>query len=144
MAAVRRQIEVEAPPSVTEATWDHFISSVRNGHQRLACDELICVDAVKAGMISFTAVPGAKTRVEFSFEMDGNTTPSRQLLEQNMTRDLMTFKDYVERGGHEYGKPTASERREMQGREERSRHERHPDHAARGYEAASNKDMWPT
>ena len=141
---LRRQIEVEAPPSVTEATWGHFISSVRNGHQRLTCDDLVCVDAVRAGMITFTSAPEARTRVEFAIELDGAANPSPQQMEQNMMRDLVTFRDYVERGGNEFGKPTASERRELQGREERSRHERHPDHQARGYESLSNKDLWPT
>jgi hypothetical protein len=145
MATLCRHIEVEAPPSVTESTWSHFVTSVRNGRLHLACDELVCVDAVKTGMVTFSPIEQAGTMVEFTFEMDGNgeTMPDPDVVGQNMARDLVVFKDYVERGG-EYGRPTANELREMNGREERSRHEAHRDHISRGYEDASNKaDMYP-
>jgi hypothetical protein len=144
MATLRRRIEVEASPSVTEATWSHFIREVRHGQHHLACDDLVCVDAVQTGMITFAPGDGARTVVEFAFESDGESQPAAEIVEQNMSRDLVVFKDYVERGGGAYGKSTPSELREMQGREERKRHERHRDHLAKGYEDASNKaDMFP-
>ena len=144
MSEVCRQITVEAAPPVAEAAWPHFVHSVLSGHQRLACDELACVDSVHAGLVSFEPAADGMTTVVFSLDTNGDDTVSPQVLEQNVTRDLVVFKDYVERGGASAGKPTASERREMQDREERKRHEPHADHVSRGYEAASNKDMWPT
>jgi hypothetical protein len=144
MSELRRQILVEAAPSVTEAAWSHFIRWIISGHQRLACDELACVDAVRVGLISFEPAAGGWTTVVFTVDTNGDDTVPPQVLEQNMARDLVVFKDYVERGDDSVGKSTPSERRERQGREERKRHEPHADHLARGYEAASNKDMWPT
>jgi hypothetical protein len=144
MATLRRQIHVEASPAVTEASWPQFVHAVRHGQHRLACDDLVCVDAIKSGMITFVPGDGAHTVVEFAFETDGEGQPAAEVVEQNMARDLVVFKDYVERGGSDYGKATPSERREMQGREERKNHERHRDHLAKGYEDASNKaDMYP-
>ena len=144
MSKIRRQITVEAAPSVAEAAWPHFVHSILSGHQRLACDELACVDAVHAGLVGFEPAAEGMTTVVFSLDTNGDDTVSPQVLEQNVDRDLVVFKDYVEGGGGPAGKRTASERREMQDREERKRHEPHADHVARGYEAASNKDMWPT
>ena len=144
MSEVRRQILVEAAPSVTASTWSHFIQWILSGHQRLACDELACVDAVRIGMISFEPADSGFTTVVFRVDTDGDDTVSPQVLEQNMARDLVVFKDYIERGDAFLGKGTPSELRERQDREERKRHERHADHQARGYESASNKDMWPT
>jgi hypothetical protein len=144
MSEVRRQITVRAAPSVAEAAWPHFVHSVLSGHQRLACDELACVDAVHAGLISFEPAADGTTTVVFSLDTHGDDTVSPQTLEQNVTRDLVVFKDYLEAGGGKGGKLTASERRETQDREERKRHEPHADHTSRGYEAAANKDMWPT
>jgi hypothetical protein len=144
MATLRRHIEVEAPPSATQTTWSHFISAVRHGRLRLACDDLVCVDAVQAGMVTFAAGDDGRTVVEFTFETDDDQQPSPEIVEQNMARDLVVFKDYVERGGIEYGTATDSELRELQTREERKRHERPRDHLSRGYEDASNKaDMYP-
>jgi hypothetical protein len=144
MATLRRRIEVEASPSVTEATWSHFIQAVRRGQGHLSCDDLVCVDAIRTGMITFAPGDGAHTVVEFAFETDGDSQPAVEIVEQNMARDLVVFKDYVERGGSQYGKATDNELRELQGREERKRHERHQDHISKGYEDASNKaDMYP-
>lgn len=144
MSPVSRHIEVEAPPSVTEATWSHFIRWVMSGHQRLACDELACVDAVRAGLVSFAAAPGGRTTVEFALDLDGDGTISPQLLEQNIERDLVVFKDYVERSGNQAGKPTAEERVEMVEHEARERHEPVRTHIAGEDEPLSYTDTFPT
>ena len=100
MSTVSRHIEVHAPPSVALATWSHFVRWVMNGRQRLACDELACVDAVRAGLVSFEPVDaGSRTDVIFNLECDEENGPSREVLEQNVARDLVVFKDYIERGG---------------------------------------------
>lgn len=144
MATLRRHIEVEATPSVTQATWSHFLHAVRSGRHHLACDDLVCVDAVQTGTITFAPGDGANTVVELAFEADGQGQPAPEIVSQNMIHDLLVFKDYVERGGSDYGKATAHELREMQGRDERKRHERHADHLAKGYEDAATKaDMYP-
>ncbi len=144
MATLRRRIEVEAPPSRTEATWGHFVRAVRHGQHHLACDELVCIDAVQTGAITFAPGSGGHTVVEFTLETAGDGQPDADLVEQDMARDLVVFKDYVERGGQDYGRATPGELREMQSREEHRRHERHADHLAKGYEDAANKaDMYP-
>jgi len=144
MATLRRRIEVAAPPSKTAADWSHFVRAVHHGQHRLSCDELLCIDAVQAGTVTFAPGHGTGTVVEFALETDGDGRPSPDIVAQDMIHDLLVFKDYVERGGNDYGRATANELREMQGREERRRHERHPDHQARGYEAAAAKaDMYP-
>jgi len=58
MSTVRRHIEVEAPPSVALATWSHVVRWIMTGHQRLACDELACVDAVRAGLVACEPLGG--------------------------------------------------------------------------------------
>ena len=144
MATLRRRIEVEAPLSRTQATWSHFVNAVRHGQHHLACDDLVCVDAVQTGMITFAPGDGGHTVVEFTFETDEEAQPAPEVVEQNMARDLVVFKDYVERGGGDYGRATPGELREMQAREERKRHERHADHLAKGYEDSATKaDMYP-
>ena len=123
MSTVRRHIEVEAPPSIALATWSHFVRSVMNGHQRLACDELACVDAVRAGLVSFESVNGGgRTNVVFNLDCDDENGPSRAVLEQNVARDLVVFKDYIERGGNQVGKPTKAEKQAMVEDEERRGH----------------------
>ena len=144
MATLRRRIEVETSPSRTEATWSHFVRAVRRGQHHLSCDDLVCIDAVQAGMITFAPGGDGRTVVEFTLETDGDGQPSPDIMEQHMARDLVVFKDYVERGGGDYGKATPGELRERQSREERKRHERHADHLAKGYEDAATKaDMYP-
>jgi hypothetical protein len=144
MSTVRRQIEVAAPPSVALATWSHFVRWIMSGHQRLACDELACVDAVRAGLVSFEPVGGGRTNVIFNLESDDENGPSRAVLEQNVVRDLVVFKDYVERGDNWVGKPTKAERQAMIEDEERHSHEQlHRRIGAEG-EAVSYQDHFPS
>ena len=69
MPTVHRQIQVEASPSVALATWEHFVRWIMTGHQRLACDELACVDAVRAGLVSVEPADGGD-RTTVSFNID--------------------------------------------------------------------------
>jgi len=123
MSTVRRHIEVAAPPSVALATWSHFARWIMSGHQRLACDELACVDAVRAGVVAFEPAEGGRTTVVFNLECDEENGPSRAVLEQNVARDLVVFKDYIERGGNQVGKPTRAEKQAMVEDQERHSHE---------------------
>ncbi len=145
MSTVSRHIEVNAPPSIALATWSHFVRSVMNGRQRLACDELACVDAVRAGLVSFEPVNnGSRTDVVFNLECDEENGPSRAVLEQNVARDLVVFKDYIERGGNEVGKPTRAEEQAMAEDEERqSRQQLHRRIGAEN-EAVSYQDHFPS
>ncbi len=145
MSTVSRHIEVLAPPSVALATWSHFVRSVMNGRQRLACDELACVDAVRAGLVSFEPVnSGSRTDVIFSVECDEENGPSREVLEQNVARDLVVFKDYIERGGNQVGKPTRDEEQAMAEDEERRSHQQLHRRIGAENEAVSYQDHFPS
>jgi hypothetical protein len=145
MSTVHRHIEVDAPPSVTQATWPHFASWVMTGHQRLACDELACVDAVRVGLVSFEPVgDGSRTTVGFTVERDEGEGPAREILEQNVARDLVLFKDYVEREGGRRGKPTAAGKKALIEDEERHTHEPLRRHIAAEDEPVSYVDHFPT
>jgi len=125
MSTVRRHIEVAAPPSVALATWSHFTRSVMNGHQRLACDELACVDAVRAGLVAFEPADGGRTNVIFNVDYDEEHGPSRAVLEQNVARDLVVFKDYIEVADKHAGRPTQAEKKARAGEKAAHAHE-HP------------------
>ena len=145
MSTVLRHIEVDAPPSVALATWSHFTRAVMNGHQRLACDELACVDAVRAGLVSFEAVDGGgRTKVIFNLDCDDENGPSRAVLEQNVARDLVVFKDYIERGGNQVGKPTRAEEQAMVEDQERHSHEQLHRRIGAEDEAVSYQDHFPS
>lgn len=145
MSTVRRHIEVQAPPSIALATWSHFVRWIMSGHQRLACDELACVDAVRAGLVSFEPVDGgSRTNVIFNVDGDEETGPSRSVLERNVTRDLVVFKDYIERGDNWVGKPTRAEQRAMIADEERHKHEQLHRRISAEDEAVAYQDHFPT
>jgi len=109
MATIRREIEVDAAPAEVQATWEHFIHWILNGSRKLVCDEFACVSAVDSGNVSFEQ-DGAGTRVAFLLEVpDDEVTPSREDLEHHITHDLLVFKDYIERGGMDTGRPTSVE-----------------------------------
>jgi hypothetical protein len=143
MSTVRRHIEVEAPPSVALATWSHFARWIMTGHQRLACDELACVDAVRAGLVSFEPADNGHTTVVFVLDSD-DEGPSRAVLEQNLARDLVVFKDYIERGGNQVGRATANEKKAMVEDEERHDHQQLHRHIGAEDEAVAFVDHFPT
>jgi hypothetical protein len=145
MSTVQRHIEVDASPSVTLATWSHFVRWIMTGHQRLACDELACVDAVRAGLVSFEPLDdGARTTVLFTIDCDDENGPSQAVLEQNVARDLVVFKDYIERGGNQVGKPTRAEKKAMSDDEERRGHGQLHVHIGAEDEAIAYQDHFPT
>jgi hypothetical protein len=145
MSTVRRHIEVEASPSVALATWSHFVRWVMTGHQRLACDELACVDAVRAGLVTFEPVDGgARTSVVFTVDSDDENGPPRSVLEQNVARDLVVFKDYVERGGNQVGRPTGAEKQAMAEDEERHTHQQLHRRIGAEDETIAYQDHFPT
>ena len=145
MPTVQRTIEVDATPSVALATWEHFVRWVMSGHQRLVCDEFACVDAVRAGLVSFAPVDGgARTAVTFRLESDEEGAPPQAALEQNVVRDLVVFKDYIEGAGNQVGVPTTSEKQAMRADEERRTHAQA--HRSVHVEDASvpNRNSFPT
>ena len=145
MSTVRRHIEVEAPPSVVLSTWSHFVRYVMSGRQRLACDELACTDAVRAGLVIFEPVnEGSRTNVIFNLECDEENGPSRVVLEQNVARDLVVFKDYMERGGDQVGKPTRAEKQAMLEDEERHTHQQLHRRIGAEDETVSYQDHFPS
>lgn len=108
MGTVLREIEIEAPPSEVGGTWPHFTHWILTGHSKLACDEFACVSAVDTGNVAFEPVNGGgSTRVVFRLDVaDESPGPTREELEHHVTHDLLVFKDYVERGGAEVGRPS--------------------------------------
>lgn len=145
MSSVRRHIEVEAVPSVALATWSHFIRWVMSGHQRLACDELACVDAVRAGLVSFEPVDGgSRTDVIFTVDWDEESGLSLAVVQQNVARDLVVFKAYIEVGGHQVGKPTKAEAQALLEDEERHNHEPVQGHVGFEDKTANFRNHFPT
>jgi hypothetical protein len=142
MSTVHRHIEVQAPPSVALATWSHFVRWIMSGHQRLACDELACIDAVRAGVVAFEPVDGgARTNVVFNIDSYEEHGPLREELERNVARDLVVFKDYIERGDNWVGKPTKAEKQAMLEGEERHKHEPVRDHEVHGHAGVEDESV---
>ena len=77
MAIVHRELEIEAAPSITRTTWDHFLVWVRSAQHRLACDELACTDAVGTGAVRFEGGDHGGTRVVVEVESDGGAARRR-------------------------------------------------------------------
>jgi hypothetical protein len=108
MATIHQQIEVAAEPALVGSAWNRFLEWVHTGPGHLACDELACVDAVRAGMVSFAPAERGRTTVIFRLEaMEGG--PSPEELKRRLGHDLVAFKDYVERSGLATNKSTAAD-----------------------------------
>ena len=143
MPPVHRHIEVNVPPTSVGASWSHFVDAVLTGAQKLACDELACVDAIHSGLVSFEPADGGRTSVVFSLEADGSG-PSPEAVAQRMTRDLIAFKDYVERGGDYAGRPTRAEKKAvLEDRGRRGHGQPRPRTSEQG-ETAAYVDHFPT
>ncbi|MFA4966385.1 MAG: hypothetical protein WC709_12250 [Thermoleophilia bacterium] len=143
MPPVRRQIEVHAPPSAVAAQWSHFVDAALTGSQKLACDELACVDAVHSGLVSFEPAGGGQTTVVFDVAADG-AGPPPEVVEQRVTRDLVVFKDYVERGGNQVGRPTRAEKKAMLDDADRHGHRQPQARISEQGETAAYVDQFPT
>jgi len=82
--------------------------------------------------------------VIFKLEYDAENGPSREVLEQNVARDLVVFKDYIERGGNQVGKPTRAEEQAMVEGEERRSHQQLHRRMGAENEAVSYQDHFPS
>jgi hypothetical protein len=96
MATIQQQIDVAGDAAVVRQTWSRFVLWARTGSGRLACDELACVDAVRAGLVDFVPAPDGRTTVVFRLE-EQEDGPSPLELRRHLGHDLVVFKDYVER-----------------------------------------------
>jgi hypothetical protein len=143
MATIRRQIAVDAAPSVVAATWSRFIEWAHHGPSRLACDELACVDAVRAGLVSFEPSATGRTTVTFSIDPEPGG-PAAELLGHQLGHDLVVFKDYMERSGNRVGKPTPREEREMVAAEGRREHRPNGETQSERDESIAYTDHFPT
>ncbi|HET6495224.1 MAG TPA: hypothetical protein VFH61_07680 [Thermoleophilia bacterium] len=112
MRIIRHHVDVEAQSSVVEANWPHFVQWVLTSHEKLACDEFVCTDAVGGGHIAFE--PQAKKTTRVVFELtdpdDGHGGLPLEEIDRRIIHDLFVFKDYVERGGIAAKHPTRSEK----------------------------------
>ena len=107
MDTIRRELAIDAPPSETRASWDHFLQWVRTSQHRLACDELACTDAVGTGAVRFAQGEGGSTQVVVEVRTEGS--PPADVLSQQVIHDLLVCKDWTER--RRGGKPSAAEHR---------------------------------
>ena len=105
MAVIQQQIEVAADPALVGSTWSRFIQWAHTGPGRLACDDLACVDAVRAGLVDFAPTRNGRTTVIFRMDevQDG---PAAAEIKRQLGHDLVVFKDYVERSGLIQRRPT--------------------------------------
>jgi hypothetical protein len=110
MSTILREIEVQGAPSEVGAAWPYFVHWILTGNRRLSCSEFACVSAVDSGTVAFEPLDGDRTRVVFRLDLpDGDPGPSQDDLGHHMYHDLLVFRDYVERGGIEVGKPNHNE-----------------------------------
>jgi len=107
MMTIVQTLEVAAPAAVVSASWQSFMEWVLVGGRRLACDQLMCVDAVAAGMVRFEPAGDDRTRVSFEVpadpepnDADGAGDGLRTAIDDRLRLDLLRFKDYVENTDH--------------------------------------------
>ena len=143
MPTIRRQIQVNAAPSVVSATWSRFIEWAHHGPSRLACDELSCVDAVRAGLVNFEPSATGHTTVVFSLDAEADG-PSGDVVNRQLGHDLVVFKDYVERSGNQVGKPTPAEERAMVSADDRQSHRPSREKLSERDETVAYTDHFPT
>ena len=108
MATIQQQIEVAVDPVLVRSTWDRFVHWAHIGPAHLLCDELACVDAVRAGLVDFVPTQDGRTIVIFRMDEVKDGPPSEEIKRQ-LGHDLVVFKDYIERSGLSERKPTAAE-----------------------------------
>ncbi len=109
MAIIRRQADVDLPRSDVEAAWTYFAHWIVMGKAKMACDELVCVDAVRSGLIRFEEAGRRRTSVIFELDAPDDTSLPVEEIERLVAKDLSAFKEYVEhdhlqkRNGHKAG-----------------------------------------
>lgn len=144
MATISREIEVDAVPSAVTPTWQHFIDSVLTGNQKLTCSEVVCVDAVRLGLVTFRPSPGGGTIVSFNLTVPSDDgSPSADEFSLLIARDLVVFKDYVERGGLGVGRPAPAEKTAMAGDDRKRGPRTARDSAGADARSAAYRDQFP-
>jgi hypothetical protein len=98
MATIQQQIEVAADPALVRSTWTHFVEWAHSGPGHLLCDEIVCVYAVRSGLVDFAPAANGRTTVIFRMNEVQNG-PVRSEIKRQLGHDLVMFKDYVERSG---------------------------------------------
>lgn len=102
MTVVRRHVTIHASLSGMESAWERFVDHVLTKRERLACTALVCVDAVRHGMVRFTP-DGDATRASFQLDLDEGQTIDEEEIGRRLMHDLLVFKDHVERGAASSG-----------------------------------------
>jgi len=98
MSVIEQKIEVAADPALVAASWARFVQWAHNGPGHLLCTEVVCVDAVRSGLVDFVPAVGDRTTVIFRMEDPaGGLAPEE--LRRELGHDLVVFKDYIERSG---------------------------------------------
>lgn len=105
MDGVQRTMTVDAPAQAVRASWQTFVDEILAASERLACDQLMCVDAAAAGLVTFEAAGSETTLVTFRVPTDRATLTDvengalRSAIDDRLRQDLIRFKDYVETDG---------------------------------------------
>jgi hypothetical protein len=99
MIPIRQSIEVDAPVGDVAAEWPRFIEWALVGPNRLACNELVCVDPARSALVRFEEHAPGHARVEVELELphasdDGDG--SADGFEDRLRHDLLLFKEHVE------------------------------------------------
>ena len=108
MATIQQQIEVAEDPALVRSSWSRFAQWAHTGPGHLLCDDLACVDAVRAGLVDFVPTRNGRTVVIFRVDAARDGPPPEELRRQ-LGHDLVVFKDYVERSGLIKRKSTETE-----------------------------------
>jgi hypothetical protein len=108
MATIQQQIDVAADPGDVRSSWEHFIQWAHTGQAHLLCGDLVCVDAIRSGLVEFKPAADGSTTVVFRILSEDNGI-SPEELKQKLGHDLVVFKDYVERSGLARRKPTEAD-----------------------------------
>ncbi len=114
------------------------------GKQKLSCSEVVCIDAVQLGLVTFRPSPGGGTIVAFKLTVPSDDgSPSEDEFALLVARDLVVFKDHVERGGYEVGRAVATEKAALAGDDRRRGPRTARDSVGADARTAAYRDQFP-
>lgn len=104
METIHQTLVVATQVETAASSWPRFIESMLGGKERLACDQLMCVDAVSLGLVHFESAGEGRALVTFEVSAEqaratlGETHDADLMaaVDDTLRRDLLRFKDYIE------------------------------------------------
>jgi hypothetical protein len=94
MITISESIDIDAAMSEVRTQWPRFVEWVLVGPSKLACDELICVDPTRDGVVRFEERPDGGAHVVLQAEVPG--TEGQNGVVDKLRHDLLLFRQYVE------------------------------------------------